>query len=740
MRRGAPLARIGRAAAAGVVATAVAVVPALSSAAADPQSRHAAVYAYPAAPRSTHVDHYFGTAVADPYRWLEDSTSARTKRWVGQESALTRTYLDSLPTLPQRTRQMRRLLDFARVGTPTSRGDLRFWTYNPGLAAQATVMVSDAEGGNARPLVDPAGLSADGTVSVPDWAPNWQGTTLAWTASQSGSDWRTMHFTDVATGAQLPDALTNVRFTELAWAPDGLGIYYCRYPAGQESGSTVARDQQVYFHRLGTPQADDVLVYEVSPDFSGYLKPEVSPATNRLWITEVDSERRHGLLVKDLSVADAPVTRVLRNDGRLWLVQDTTAGPIIATDREAPRNRIVKVLLADPAPHAWQELVPEGEGTIRSTAVAGDHLVVASLVNATSRVDVYDHDGSHRRTVALPGLGAVTDVESSSGPGPAYFAYSSFAMQPTVFALDGATAHARQWAGSRQSTASGASGARVVTTQEWVRSKDGTQVPIFLTRRADVRADGTNPTLLFGYGGFNIPVLPEYQPFVRAWVERGGVYVSATLRGGSEFGAAWHKAGMKLLKQNVFDDFIASAEWLIAHKWTTSHRLAIAGRSNGGLLVGAAMTQRPELFGAALPIVGVMDMLRYQEFTVGSSWASEYGSSADSAEMFRYLLGYSPLHSLRPGTSYPATMVMTAEHDDRVVPAHSYKFAATLQHDNANTRPMLIRIASSSGHGGGSSGGGSVAQDISDSADRLAFLDANIGGKGPRPVPVFRAR
>lgn len=716
-------------------------VAASGASASSSSSGSATVYTYPRAWRSDHVGEYFGIPVADPYRWLEDPASARTKRWVKQESNLARTYLDTLPTLDSRTAQMTRLLNYPRTGVPESRGDLRFWTFNSGLQSQATIKVSDADGGNARILVDPNTLSADGTVSVAQWKPSWDGTRLAWATSDKGSDWRTIYFTDVATGEVLSDKLEWARFTSLAWAPDNSGLYYERYPKVDNPLEQAASDQSVYFHRLGTPQSADVKVLDDPSNPKRRFWPVVTPETNRLWILGVEQDRTYSLLMQDLSTPGAPIAEVVPGGiSDFDLVEDTVAGPILKTDYMAANGRIVQVLLADAKPANWQTIVPEGKAPIRSFAIAGDSIVVETLRDATSRVEVYSKDGSQRRAVALPGLGAVSALADSSGDGPAYLSYSSFTTAPSVYALDGSTATLTPWGLTAATASAGAGAASIVTTQEWITSKDGTRVPAFVVRRSDVRRDGSNPTLLYGYGGFNIPVTPDYQPFVLGWVERGGIYVSANLRGGGEYGSTWHDAGTKLRKQNVFDDYIATAEWLIDMKWTTPSKLAITGRSNGGLLVGAAMTQRPELFGAAIPIVGVMDMLRYHEFTVGASWATDYGRSDDSKKMFRYLRNYSPLHNLTPGVSYPATMVMTADQDDRVVPAHSYKFAATLQHDNANDRPMLIRITTSAGHGGGSSGGGSVQQDISASADRLAFLDANLNGRGPQPAAVFQRR
>lgn len=694
----------------------------------------AVTYTYPSAWRGPVVDRYFGVPVADPYRWLEDSSSSRTQRWVKQESDLARTYLDSLPTLRSRTTQMTGLLNYERVGTPVSRGPLRFWTYNSGLLAQAVIQVSDSDGSNPRVLVDPNGLSLDGTVSVPQWSPSWDGANLAWAASVSGSDWRTIRFTDVASGEVLTDVLEGARFTSLEWAPDNSGLYYSRYPQSTNPLQQAATNQAVYFHRLGTAQSDDIKILDDPSKPERRFWPIVTPDTKRLWIVTIETDRKEGLLFKNLTDPLSAVTQVVAPLGDINVLSDSSAGPTIYSDYLAPNGRIVRVNLASPSPVDWSTVVPEGTSPILNYATVGNSIVVMTLKNAISQVDMFDAQGGNRRAVRLPGLGSVSSMTDASDSGPAYLTYSSFTTAPEVLELDDTSGEVSTW---RTSAAASTASPRIVTSQEWVRSKDGTRVPVFVVRRSDTRRDGTNPTLLYGYGGFNISITPDYQPFVLGWVQRGGIYVSANLRGGGEYGRDWHRAGTLQSKQNVFDDYIATAEWLVAKKWTKPSHLAITGRSNGGLLVGAAMTQRPELFGAAIPIVGVMDMLRYHRFTIGASWASDYGRSDDSAAMFRYLLGYSPVQNLRPGTSYPATMVMTADTDDRVVPAHSYKFAATLQHDNANTRPMLIRITMGAGHGGGSSGGGSVQQDISASADRLAFLDAQIGGRGPVPTPTF---
>ena len=695
------------------------------------------IYEYPVSQRGTHVDHYFGTPVADPYRWLEDANSTKTARWVKKQRSFTNSYVKTLPTLASRTRQMRDLLDYPRVGVPVTRGVLRFWSYNPGTSEQSIIQVSDADGQNARTLVDPNALSTSGTVSVPQWSPDWAGRTLAWASSDQGSDWRTIRFTDVATGTVLPDTLTGVKFTTLAWTPDGTGLYYSRYPSGMDTSGKAATNQQLYLHALGTDQASDKLIMEDPAHPKRLFWAVVSETTNRLWVNVYENSQAYSMWMQDLTVQGSSLAEVVPGVGISKLVTDTSEGPILYTNYQASHGRLVKVLLAHPQPSAWQSIVPATSSKIDGWAVGADRITVETLKDATSQVDTYAMDGSDHRSVKLPGIGSVKSLEDGTGSVAAYLDFSSFTTAPTVYMLDAAANTIQSWQGSATSTST-STGARIVTKQAWVTSKDGTRLPVFIVRRADVKADGTNPTLLYGYGGFNIAVTPDYQPFVLAWVQRGGIYVSANLRGGSEYGEAWHEAGTQKNKQNVFDDYIAVAKWLIARNWTSSTHLGITGRSNGGLLVGAAMTQRPKLFGAAIPIVGVMDMLRYQEFTIGSSWAPDYGTSNDSASMFRYLRAYSPLHALRAGVSYPATMVMTADQDVCVVPAHSYKFAATLQRDNANSRPMIIRITSSAGHGGGSSGGGSMQQDIADSADRLAFLDANIGGRGPHPKPVFQ--
>ena len=676
---------------------------------------------YPPAERSDHVDTYWGTQVADPYRWLEDSSDARTVAWVEAQETFTNEFLQALPTRESRESQMAELLKQPEVGVPVTAGARIFWTANDGSQAQSVLFTSTAGREAGTVLIDPNSLSADGTTSLADWVPSPDGRYVAWATSEGGSDWLTWRIRDVRTGRDLRDRLEWSKFCTVQWLADASGLYYCRFPKPADPLESVNTGMHVRFHALGTRVSRDPVVFEnpESPDMIVFL--ESAPGRARPWLSIRSGSTSNNSLAYLSGNPSAPRVRVLRLDleATYKVIAQNQRYAWVLTTADAPNRRLVRVDLRKPASRNWVDVIPEGERTIAEATAVGTRFVVNFQENASSRIDVYSRGGELEGAVRLPGIGTVSHVSRRGSNSGAFLSYTSYLQPPQVLALNTEQRRLRTW----YSPPVPFNPADFVTTQVWTTSKDGTRVPAFISRLRTTTPNGARPTWLYGYGGFDISLTPDYSASAIAWMQNGGVYVVATLRGGGEFGQEWYEAGTLLRKQNVFDDFIGVAEWLIDNDWTSSDRLAANGRSNGGLLAGAVLTQRPDLFGAVIPEVGVLDMLRYQDFTIGYAWASDYGRWDDSEEMFDYLLGYSPLHTVRSGVDYPPTLITTAERDDRVVPAHSFKFAATLQHANPDGAPMLIRIDRQAGHGAGAS----LEQAVALSADRLAFLDAYIG-------------
>ena len=672
---------------------------------------------YPAAERSGHVDTYFGTPVPDPYRWLEDPGDPRTTAWVDAEATLTRSYLDTLPTRSDRTAQMTALLSQPSVASPKRIGGRLFWLANDGQQAQSVLHTSTRSIARGRVLLDPNRLSTDGTLSLSQWVPSPDGRFVAWATSDGGSDWNTWRVRRVSTGKDLPDVLQWSKFSSVAWAADSRSFFYGRYPKPADPLESANRDMAVYRHALGRPQKDDTEIYSDPRQPQALVAPVAPPGFARIWIDKALDTSTNALAYLDGRNRIRPLR--FPGEGYSSVVAQSRHHAWIQTTVGAENGRIVRIDLRRPHPAHWLEVVPTGPSTMSAdgASMIGDRLVVAYLKDAASLIRTFTLTGVPKGRIVLPGFGTVSDVTDGPRRGHAFISYASFTQPTMILDVDARTRQSRVW----YSPKTAFDPADFVTEQVWTTSRDGTRIPAFVTRRRDITPTGANPTWLFGYGGFDISLTPQYSPDAIAWMQNGGVYVVATLRGGGEYGRAWHRAGTKTHKQNVFDDFIGVAEWLVANRWTSPRHLAANGRSNGGLLAGAMLTQRPDLFGAVIPEVGVLDMLRYQDFTIGYAWADDYGRSDDSAEMFAYLRGYSPLHNVRPGQSYPATLIMTAERDDRVVPAHSYKFAATLQHADPTGNPLLIRIQRRAGHGAGAS----LRQRIEASADRLAFLDAH---------------
>ncbi len=682
---------------------------------------------YPVSVRTNVVDDYFGTAVEDPYRWLEDDNSAETKAWVEAQNAVTFGYLSAIPERSAIKERMTRLLNYERTGLPYHRGGRYFYSRNNGLQNQ-NVWFS-APGLDAEPtvLLDPNTLAGDGTVSVSAPVPSEDGKRVAYQISASGSDWREIRVRDVATGQDLPDRLQWVKFSGIAWKKDGSGFFYSRYEAPKESEklTRVNEFQKLYFHRVGTEQSQDPLVYERKDKPKWGIGGSVTEDGRYLVITLSEgTDPKNRVFYKDLADPAATVVELLTDFDASYDLAGND-GPVFwfRTDLKAPRGRLIAIDTRRPARGDWREVVPQTEATLTQAGVAGERLVLEYLKDARSQVKLFRLDGSFEREVALPGIGSAAGFGGKRDETETFYSFTGYTTPGRIYRHDLATGATTLWREPKVDFDPDA----FETKQVWVTSRDGTRVPMFVTHKKGIKLDGNNPVLLYGYGGFNISLTPSFSVGNVVWMEMGGVYAVANLRGGGEYGEEWHQAGTKLKKQNVFDDFIASAEWLIRSGYTNPKRLAIQGGSNGGLLVGACMTQRPDLFGACLPAVGVMDMLRFHQFTIGWAWKSDYGSSEDPAE-FKALRAYSPYHTLKPGVSYPPTLVTTADHDDRVVPAHSFKFAARLQEVHRGPNPVLIRIETKAGHGAGKP----TTKIIEERSDQLAFLVHHFGMTGPR--------
>ncbi len=677
---------------------------------------------YPESKRMDQVDDYHGTKVADPYRWLEDTDSNETKAWVAAQNRLTYSYLNEIPARAQIKERLTRLWNFEKYGTPFKEGNRYFYAKNDGLQNQSVIYTATSLDSPAEMLIDPNNLSSDGTVALSGLQISHDGKLMAYGLSASGSDWQEWRVRDVETRKDLPDLVKWVKFSGASWTPDGTGFFYSRYDEPSEKTKMAAANyfQKLYFHRIGTPQSEDVLVYQ-RPDqkewgFSGSVTEDGRYLIISVW---KGTDRKNRVYYKDLQAKDAKVVTLLDEfDASYSFVGND--GPLLwfQTDLNAPRGRLIAIDTTKPERKNWKELVPQGADTLDGVSVVHDMFIAAYLKDARTQVKVFKLDGGFVREVDLPGIGSVWGFMGKRKDRETFYAFTGFTTPSTIYRYDVATGKSTIFRHPKVDFNPG----DYETKQVFYKSKDGTLVPMFIVHKKGLILNGANPTYLYGYGGFNIPTVPTFSVGSLVWMEMGGVYASANLRGGGEYGEDWHLAGTKLQKQNVFDDFIAAAEWLIANKYTSTPKLAIGGASNGGLLVGAALTQRPDLFGAALPAVGVMDMLRFQKFTIGWAWVSDYGSS-DNQEEFKALYAYSPLHNIKPGTRYPPTMVTTADHDDRVVPGHSFKFAAALQSAQGAPAPVLIRIETKAGHGAGKP----TSKVIEEIADCWGFLVRVLG-------------
>ncbi len=678
-------------------------------------AQEVAIRAYPPAPKVKQVDDYHGTLVLDPYRWLEDPDSKQTSDWVTAENRLTFDYLQKIPQREAIKERITKVYNYERYGVPFRQKGNYFLTKNSGLQNQSVLYVTPDLATPPRVLLDPNTLSTDGTVALAGTAVSDDGKLLAYSTSASGSDWQEWHVRDVETGKDLDDLLKWSKFSGASWLKDSSGFFYSRYDEPQSA--TQFKDanyyQKLYFHKVGTPQSQDVLIYERKDQKDWGFSGTVSDDGRYLIITvDQGTDPKNRVFYKDLKATDSKVIELIANVEAAYTFIDNDGSTFwFLTDKDAPRGRVVAIDTTKPL--ALQEIIPQSKDKLDQVSCIGNQFVAVYLKDAHSQVETFDLTGKALKTLPLPGIGSVGGFSGKRTDKETFFAYESFANPTTIYRYDLETLTSsplyKPYVNFNPDD--------FVTEQVFYKSKDGTQVPMFITAKKGFKRDGSNPTLLYGYGGFGISETPLFSPSVLVWMEMGGIYALPNLRGGGEYGEEWHQAGTKLKKQNVFDDFIAAAEWLIVNQYTATPKLAIFGGSNGGLLVGAALTQRPDLFGAALPSVGVMDMLRFQKFTIGWSWTAEYGSS-DDPEQFKALYVYSPLHNIKSSRPYPPTLVTTADHDDRVVPGHSFKFAAALQAAQKGTAPILIRIDTKAGHGAGKP----TSKRIEEAADRWAFL------------------
>lgn len=672
---------------------------------------------YPTTRQADQVDYYHGTQVADPYRWLEDPDSEETKAWVEAQNKVTFGYLEDIPQREPLKQRITKLWNYEKYGIPYKEGNRYFYFKNDGLQNQSVLYTLTSLDGEPRVLIDPNTLSEDGTIALSGAAMSDDGNRMAYGLSTSGSDWQEWKVRDVETGEDLSDHLQWVKFSGASWTTDNQGFFYSRYD--EPNDATKLEDanyyHKLYYHKLGTAQSDDLLIYHRPDQKEWMFNGSVTEDGHYLIIyVSQGTDPKNLVFYKDLQTPDSAIVELISefeanfslidNDGSIFWFQ---------TDLDAPRGRVIAIDIHNPARENWQELIPQAEETLEGVGVLNNQFVADYLKDARSSIKVFDLNGALVREVELPGIGSAGGFGGKRYDTETFYVFTSFTTPATIYRYDMVTGESSLF---RQPTVD-FDPTQYETRQVFYPSKDGTQVPMFITHKKGLALDGNNPTYLYGYGGFNVSLTPSFSISNLVWMEMGGVYAIPNLRGGGEYGEDWHQAGTKLNKQNVFDDFIAAAEWLIENKYTRPQKLAIGGGSNGGLLVGACMTQRPDLFRAALPSVGVMDMLRFHKFTIGWAWCSDYGSP-ENQEEFKALYAYSPLHNLKPGTAYPATLITTADHDDRVVPAHSFKFAAALQAAHLGDNPVLIRIETKAGHGAGKP----TAKIIEEIADKWAFL------------------
>jgi prolyl oligopeptidase len=672
---------------------------------------------YPKTDKSNQVDNYHGTLVADPYRHLENPDSEQTKLWVEAQNQVTFTYLQEIPAREQIKQRLTKLWDYEKYGTPFKKGGNYFYFKNDGLQNQSVLYTLPSLDAQPRVLLDPNQLSEDGTIALSGIAISNNGQLLAYGLSTSGSDWQEWKVRDIQTGVDLPDHLQWIKFSGAAWTNDHQGFFYSCYD--QPNEKTKLEDvnyyQKLHYHKIGTSQTDDVLIYHRPAQkewgFSGEVTEDGKYLIIYVWL---GTDSRNLVFYKDLTKSNSQVVELINQfEADYTLIGNDDHVFYFRTDLNAPRGRVIAIDTRNTNRENWQEIISQTTEKLDSVGILNNQFVADYLQDAHSQIKIFDLKGNLIREVELPGIGSVGGFAGKREDTETFYSFTSFTTPPTIYRYDMTTGKSEIFRQPKVDF----NPEDYETKQVFYPSKDGTQIPMFITHKKGIKLDGNNPTYLYGYGGFNVSLTPNFSVSLLVWMEMGGVYALPNLRGGGEYGEEWHQGGMKHNKQNVFDDFIAAAEWLIANNYTQAQKLAIGGGSNGGLLVGACMTQRPELFAAALPAVGVMDMLRFHKFTIGWAWVADYGCS-ENAEDFAHLYGYSPLHNLKPGTAYPATLITTADHDDRVVPAHSFKFAATLQECHGGDTPVLIRIETKAGHGAGKP----TAKIIEEVTDKWGFL------------------
>lgn len=679
---------------------------------------------YPKAPKDNTVDVYFGEKVADPYRWLEDDMSAQTAEWVDAENAVTRKYLDNIPMRKNILKRLKETANYEKIGIPFKRQGKWYVYRNNGLQNQSVLYQMNsptADASKQRVWLDPNALSTDGTVALKGIYFSHNGRYMAYVISRSGSDWEEIYVKDCQTGRDIDDHIVWAKFTGATWLGDG--FYYSAYDAPEKGRETSAKNsvQKIYYHKIGTPQSEDQLFFMNPTQPLRFYNVDIDHDEKVMTLNEGGMDNGNNLYVRDLTKPNSQFIQMCSDTRFRYSTVETVGKKMyILTNAGAPKYRLMVADVDRPGYNDWKEVVPEGESVLTDVTFAADRMILQYSKDNCNQMYTYTTDGKRIGEIKLPTFGS-TSASGMRGQKEVFYSFTSYTMPNTVYSYDLNTDKSTVWAAPKINFRSD----DYKTEMVFYTSKDGTRAPLFITYKKGMKLNGRNPLLLYGYGGFNITYAPFFVSNYIPFLERGGIYVHAVLRGGGEYGEDWHVAGTKLQKQNVFDDFIAAAEYLINNKYTSSDRLAIQGGSNGGLLVGACMTQRPDLYQVCLPAVGVMDMLRYHKFTIGWNWAPDYGTSDDSKEMFEYLRAYSPLHTLKPGVKYPATLVSTADHDDRVVPAHSFKFAARLQECQAGTAPTLISIGKDAGHGGGKP----LAKRLAEQADILSFTLWNMGIK-----------
>ena len=676
---------------------------------------------YPNAPKDGTVDTYFGVKIPDPFRPLEADRSEETAEWVAAENKITNEYLAKIPFRGKLLKRLKEVADYEKVGAPFKKNGKWYVFKNNGLQNQSVLYQMDELGGALHEFLDPNKLSTDGTVALQGISFSKDGRYMAYVISRSGSDWQEIYVKDVATGELLSDHIEWAKFGGAQWC--GNGFYYSAYDAPEKGKEYSSKNEvhKVYYHKIGTPQGQDVLFYQNPAHPLRFYSVSLNKEETMMFLHESGAGSGMNLYVRDLRVPDAQFIQMTSNMDLQYSPIETVGDNIyLLTNDGAPRGRVMVADIHKPGFKDWKELIGESKGVLEDVQFADDKLVLTYSQDASTHLYVYSLEGKELNEIKLPTVGRA-GFSGERGQKECFYSFASFTVPGTIYQYDMAQNKSTVYTEPKVKFDLG----KYTTEQVFFISKDGTHVPMFLTYRKGLKHNGKNPTLIYGYGGFNISLSPNFSSMRIPFLENGGIYVQVNLRGGSEYGEEWHVAGTKMQKQNVFDDFISAAEWLVTNSFTSKDHIAIMGGSNGGLLVGACMTQRPDLFKVCIPQVGVMDMLRYHKFTIGWNWAPDYGTSEDSKEMFEYLYSYSPLHNLKKGVSYPATLVTTADHDDRVVPAHSFKFAATLQECQGGTAPVLIRIDSKAGHGGGKP----LAKQLEEQADIYSFIMWNLGMK-----------